>query len=272
MPGPPRICSFESRRAEEMSRLIEKMGGVPTVAPSMQEVPLEENPAVFEFAEKLFAGSIDALVFMTGVGATALLNVIETRYAKSDFLDALRKCTVMIRGPKPAVVLKAWDVSYAIRAPEPNTWLELISEIDTNNVDLSGGTVAVQEYGIANDEFYDALRERGATVIPVTVYRWTLPDNTAPLENAITSTIAGKFDALMFTSANQVRNVLEIAERIGQRAEWLAAASKCVVASIGPTCSITMKELGLSIDFEASPPKMGPLVRGTIEAVSKQAT
>lgn len=266
----PRLCSFESRRAEEMGRMIEKMGGQPTVAPSMQEVPLEDNPDVFEFADRVFNGSIDAVVFMTGVGAKALLDVVATKYSRAKFLDALRDTTVMIRGPKPAVILKEWDVPYAIRAPEPNTWRELMTEIDGAGFDLAGHSVAVQEYGIANEDFYSALRGRGAEVIPVTVYRWTLPDDTGPIENAIRSTIAAEFDALMFTSANQVRNVLEVATVIGQRDEWLAATKNCVVTSIGPTCSETMKALGLAIDYEASPPKMGPLVRGTLEVVSSR--
>ena len=38
-----RVLSLESRRAAEMAILIEKNGGVATVAPSMREVPLAEN-------------------------------------------------------------------------------------------------------------------------------------------------------------------------------------------------------------------------------------
>src|SRR5690606_35239806 len=52
---PLRACSFESRRAEEMASLLRRQGCVPTVAPSMQEVPLEDNTSVFEFAERLLA-------------------------------------------------------------------------------------------------------------------------------------------------------------------------------------------------------------------------
>jgi CarD family transcriptional regulator len=41
-----------------MRSLIERQGGVATIAPSMQEVPLDENPAALQFAEQLFAGEI----------------------------------------------------------------------------------------------------------------------------------------------------------------------------------------------------------------------
>jgi uroporphyrinogen-III synthase len=46
-----RVCSFESRRADEMRSLIERHGASATVVPSMREVPLESNSPVFAFAE-----------------------------------------------------------------------------------------------------------------------------------------------------------------------------------------------------------------------------
>ena len=52
-----RVLSLESRRAAEMAELIRKQGGDPFVAPSMREVAIDENDAVFQFAESLFAGS-----------------------------------------------------------------------------------------------------------------------------------------------------------------------------------------------------------------------
>ena len=51
-----RLLSLESRRADQMARLIENHGGVGLVAPSMREIPLKENPAALAFAEELFAG------------------------------------------------------------------------------------------------------------------------------------------------------------------------------------------------------------------------
>src|SRR6266516_772336 len=52
-----RVLSLESRRAAEMAELIRKQGGDPFVAPSMREVAIDENDAVFQFAERPFAVS-----------------------------------------------------------------------------------------------------------------------------------------------------------------------------------------------------------------------
>ena len=82
---PLRVCSFESRKQDEMRSLIERNGGVPTIAASMREVPLENNVAVFEFLDRLLAGQFDAVIFMTGVGARALLEVVETKLERAAF-------------------------------------------------------------------------------------------------------------------------------------------------------------------------------------------
>jgi uroporphyrinogen-III synthase len=258
--SPFRVCSFESRRAEEIRSLLERSGLQATVAPSMRELPISENPAAFQFAEDLLASRLDVVVFLTGVGARALFEAIETRFDRAQFLDALQRCTIVVRGPKPVVVLKDWGVRIDHRAPEPNTWRELLATLDAA-VPLSGQRVAVQEYGVPNLELYRQLEARGATVTSVPVYKWAFPDDVEPLRAAIQQTLRGEFDALMFTSAQQLHNVVELAEREGCREEWLAAARRCVIASIGPTATETIQGYDLPVHLEPSHPKMGTLVR-----------
>ena len=261
-----------------MRSLIERNGGVPTIAASMREVPLENNVAVFEFLDRLLAGQFDAVIFMTGVGARALLEVVETKLERAAFFAALQRCCLIVRGPKPTAVLREWSVRIDHRAPEPNTWRELLSVIDGGlnfpngasvadrpaEQPLLGRTIAIQEYGLPSAELYSALAARGASLLPVPVYRWELPIDIAPLEAAIRATVGGEFDVLLFTSAQQIRNVLEVAERLNIREPFLAATKRCRIGSIGPTCSEGLREAGLHIDLEPSHPHMGHLVRETL--------
>lgn len=271
--SPLRVCSFESRKQSEMRSLIERNGGLATIAPSLREVALEDNVAVFEFLDRLLAKKIQAVLFMTGVGAKAVLEVVETRLDRATFFQALQDCCVIVRGPKPTAVLRDWGVRIDHRAPEPNTWRELLTVIDAglqfpaepNANDLRGRTIAIQEYGLPSTELYAALNDRGASVLPVPVYRWELPEETAPLEAAIRDTVAGCFDLLLLTSAQQIRNVLEIADRLSLRGPFLAAANRLIVGSIGPTCSAALREAGLKVDLEPSHPHMGHLVRESLE-------
>lgn len=234
----------------------------------MREVPLEHNTAVFDFAGQLLDGRIDALICLTGVGTRTLLELVCNRFEKPRVLGALERCCIIARGPKPVAVLREWRIRIDYRAPEPNTWRELVEMLDEEHVPMAGRTIAVQEYGKPNRDLCAALEQRSADVLPVPIYRWSLPEDTTPLEQAIRQVIAGEFDVVMFTSAYQLTSVLEVAERIGLRDDWLRAAKRCVVASIGPTASEALRDAGLAPDLEPSHPKMGHLVKETCETAA----
>lgn len=261
-----RVCSFESRRGEEMRSLIERAGGEATIAPSMKEVPLGESAPVFDFSKRLLAGEFDIFIFLTGVGARALLEATGTRHPLPEIVAAINRTRVIIRGPKPVPVLKDAGVRIDIRAPEPNTWREILSAIDQAGLDVAGKRIALQEYGASSPDLVGALEGRGATVESVTVYRWSLPDDTNPLRDAIKKTIAGGFDGLLFTSAQQAHHVLEVAGQDGMKEAWLEAARRCIIGSIGPTASETLAQIGLPPDLEPEHGKMGHLVRHFFEA------
>ena len=270
-PTGPVICSFESRRAEEMCALIERIGGQPVSAPSMREVPIADNPVAIQFIRDVIANRFSAVILLTGVGTEALFEVARSQSLYEPLLNAFHRTTLIIRGPKPAAVLGRLGLKYAVRAPEPNTWRELLSAIDQSDLQLSGHTVAVQEYGLPNARLYAELAARGVIVEPVPVYRWALPEDTHPLELALKQIAGGCVDAVLFTSANQISSVLSVAERMSVVDGFRSAvAGNTLVASIGPTCSEALVDNGLPVHFEASPPKMGPLVRGAIEACNSR--
>jgi uroporphyrinogen-III synthase len=259
------VLTLESRRGQEMSRLIETYGGKPVHAPAMREVPLAQNPEALKFADALFEGKFDAVVFLTGVGARALSRVVEGVHPTEKFFEALRKVSVIARGPKPVAVLREWKVPVALAAPEPNTWREVLQAIDDNKLDLRGKQVAVQEYGVSNPELLEGLRERGAYVRAVAVYQWALPQDTAPLRAAVEQVIARRIEVALFTTSAQIHHLFQIASQDGKKGALKAGMEHMVKASIGPTTSETLRSYGLAVDLEASHPKMGFLVREAAE-------
>jgi uroporphyrinogen-III synthase len=259
------VLTLENRRGQEISKLIETYGGTPVHAAAMREVPLESNSEALHFAEELFAGKVDIVVFLTGVGARAIWNVVQTKYAAEQFVEALQKVPIFARGPKPVAVLQEWNVRVALTAPEPNTWRELLEEIDRRNIDLREKTVAVQEYGVSNPELLRGLRERGAQVLPVPVYQWDLPEDLGPLRTAIREVVEGGIDVALFTTGMQVAHLFEVAEREGLKDGLKSGLDRVVKASIGPTTSEVLRSYGLSVDLEASHPKMGYLVKEAAE-------
>jgi uroporphyrinogen-III synthase len=259
------VLTLESRHGQEMSRLIETYGGKPLHAPAMREVPLSSNLEALKFADALLGGKLDAVVFLTGVGARALLNVLKGVHPMENFFEALRKVAVVARGPKPVGVLREWKVPVALTAQEPNTWREVIQAIDDNKLDLHDKHVAVQEYGVSNRELLEGLRERGAHVTPVPVYQWDLPEDTAPLRAAVNSIIARRIDVALFTTGVQVNHLFQIAEQVGKKGALKAGLRNVVKASIGPTTSEVLRSYGLFVNLEASHPKMGILVKEAAE-------
>ncbi len=220
------VLTLENRRGQEMSRLIETYGGKPVHAPAMREVPLYSNPEALRFAEALLTGKLHAVVFLTGVGARALSQVLQSVHPEEKFLEALRRVSVIARGPKPVAVLREWKVPIAVTTPEPNTWRELLQAIDDHGLDLRDKQVAVQEYGVSNAELLEGLRERGAHVTAVPVYRWDFPEDTAPLREAVESILAGRIDVVLFTTGIQVSHLFEIAEQRERRTSSKPALEK----------------------------------------------
>jgi uroporphyrinogen decarboxylase len=265
------VVSFESRLAKEMAALIERLGGVPHVAPSMREVPLEENPAAFKFADQLFAGAIDAVLFMTGVGTRTLFEVLETRHLRGKIVAALAAITVVARGPKPIKVLREFQVPVTITVPEPNTWREVLQELDEHphGFTLKGTRIAIQEYGISNTALTEEMQNRGAHVTLVPVYRWTLPEDIGPLRRAVTTLVDGKERVVLFTNGAQVDHVLQVAAQNGLKERLLGALARCVVCSVGPTCSEVLHGHGIAVDLEPEHPKMGALVHEAAKRASE---
>ena len=106
---------------------------------------------------------------------------------------------------------------------------------------------------------------RGAKVVNVRVYKWDLPEDTAPLAENIKAIIAGDRDVLIVTSAHQVANLLRMAQQLGVEQPLREALSRLAVASVGPTTSEMLREHELPVDIEPEHPKMGPLVAAAAE-------
>jgi uroporphyrinogen-III synthase len=256
-----RVLSLESRRAKEVAKLIKTYGGEPFVVPAMREVPLESHQPAFDFAAALLAGDIDIVVFFTGIGVRALIEIVETRYNREDFLKALRKTRIAARGPKPQQYLRELGVPVSVIAAEPSTWREMLEAIESEYGQTLGNMrVAVQEYGASNPEFLATLSARALQVIKVPVYQWALPEDLRPLRESVLAIANGGVDVILFMTAVQVIHLFQVAEQMGCVEDLRAGLDTLVVISIGPTTSEELLHYGVKPDFEPSRPKMGFLI------------
>ncbi|MEP7124560.1 MAG: uroporphyrinogen-III synthase [Byssovorax sp.] len=254
------VVTFESRRSTEMASLIERHGGAPIAAPALRELKIDDNPPARAFARALAANKWDVVILLTGVGTRALLDEIAPELDRPAFAAALGRATTVVRGPKPAQVLRELGVAGFVTVPEPNTWREIVTTLEARGP-LAGLRVAVQEHGAPSLELYQALRDQGAHVTAVAVYKWALPEDTAPLRRALHALAEGRVRVALFTSRSQVEHAFAVAAEEQIEGAVKAALRRGVIASIGPVCTEALLAEGLTPDLEPTHSKMGHLVK-----------
>jgi len=254
-----RVALLEARMSAELSAMVERQGGTAYSVPAVRETPIESSADTAAFVDALCARRFDIVVFMTGVGASALLKEAEKRGQLDAALSALRAATTVCRGPKPVSVLRRNDVQVNITAAEPHTTVEVLQALEA--IDLNGRTIGLVHYGERTDAAAEGLRTRGAAIDEICLYEWRLPEDVTPLERLIGDIIDGKVDALAVTSQIQIRHLFQIADTLGKRAALADALNTTtVVAAVGPVCATALRSFGVIPHVQPSHPKMGPMM------------
>jgi uroporphyrinogen-III synthase len=254
-----RVVSFESRRAKEMMELIRRYGGEPVAAPALREVSLDRNDAVLDLLPQLEAARVDVVILMTGIGTRTLNQVLLTKYPQQRITAALTRTTIVARGPKPIGALKEIGVQPLLTAPEPNTWREVLAAL-TAAVPVRGKRIVIQEYGIPSKDLIAALDALGAVVLCLPIYRWALPDDVAPLQQAIEELLRGEAEVALFTNGAQVDHLFKVAGGVQAQQSLREALRAVVVGSVGPVCTEVLEQFAVTPDIEPAHPKMGSLI------------
>ncbi|OGA13274.1 MAG: hypothetical protein A3D95_13910 [Betaproteobacteria bacterium RIFCSPHIGHO2_12_FULL_69_13] len=261
-----RVAILESRLGEQLADLIAKRGGVPIRAPALAEIPDVDPAQIRALVDELGARPAKLAIFQTGVGTRALFKATDALGLTESLLGLLGRMKVLARGPKPTGALRGRSVRIDLSAVDPYTTREVLQAI--GGMPLTDERVLVQRFGAANAELERALGARGAEVIEVPLYRWSLPEDTAPLAGLVEALERGKVDAVVFTNSEQLRNLFAVAERLGRADTLRAALNRTLVASIGPVASAALRDAKVEVGLEASPPKLGPLVEALDAALS----
>jgi len=260
-----KVALLETRLGPQMAELIARRGGVPVRAPALAELP-DLDPGQIATLVASFATHPPRLViFQTGVGTQALFAATDALGITDKLLAALAAATVAVRGPKPAGALRGHGVRIDLSAAEPFTTAEVMATLAP--VALADARVVVQRYGVTNAELDAALKAKGADVVEIPTYRWSLPAETGPLVALMDALDRREIDAVTFTNAAQVYNLFALAEQHHRAVALRAGLNATLVASVGPVASASLRKFGVAIGLEARPPKMGPLVAALDEAL-----
>jgi uroporphyrinogen-III synthase len=252
------VAILETRTGAHLAELIARRGGVPLLAPALEEMPDVDPAAVRSLITRWRTHPFRICIFQTGVGTRALFSATDSAGLTAELQELLSKSMVVVRGPKPVGELNARAIRIDIKASSPFTTETVLTALET--IDVAGAAILIQRYGDTNQALIAALSARGATVEEIATYRWALPADTRPLMRLLDALKGDSIDAVVFTSAVQIHNLYSIAEKTGSAAELANNLNRSLVASIGPVCSRALRQHGVDPALEANPPKLGPLI------------
>ena len=253
-----RIAVLEARLGKQLADLVTQRGGVPFHAPALAELPDLDPAKIAALVQSMAERPPKLVVFQTGVGTRALFSATDGLGITATFLKLLEGATVAARGPKPTAALRSRGVRIDRAAADPFTTQEILAAIE--DLELRDARVIVQRYGTVNAELDRALAARGAEVVEIPTYRWSLPQDTKPLAELIGALERGEMDAAVFTNAEQVRNLFLVAQNLQKTVALRDGLNATLVASIGPVASAALRDARVKIGVEASPPKLGALL------------
>lgn len=239
-----RVVITAQRKADEFAAPLERRGAEVIRAATMSHVPHVDDPELLAHTRVLLEQPPELLVVTTGIGFRGWLEAAETAGLRERLLDALRASRIYARGPKAhgAVAGAGLDVTWTAAS-------ETAEEIKTKLADelLDGRRVAVQHHGAGSDGIDDALRDAGADVVSLVVYRWGPAPGPAAVARAVELVARSDVDVVAFTAAPGVVAFFDAARAAGCEDAVLDAlrSERVVAACVGDTTAEPLRERGV---------------------------
>ncbi|MFF9349960.1 uroporphyrinogen-III synthase [Streptomyces sp. NPDC014734] len=232
-----------ARRAEEFGALLERRGATVLHAPALRTVPLADDGELRAATRDVIRSAPDVVVATTAVGFRGWTEAADGWGLGDELSTALRGAELLARGPKAKGAVRAAGLTETW-SPASESMDEVLGRLLAEGV--TGRRIALQLHGEPVPGFIEPLRAAGAEVVPVPVYRWTDPEDIAPLDRLLDTTLARGLDALTFTSAPAATSLLGRARRRGLLPELLGALREDVlVACVGPVTARPLRALGV---------------------------
>lgn len=264
-----RILILETREEARFSRLLQEQGADVVQCPMFTIEDTPDQAAVSGWIKGAIDAPPDDLVLMTGEGVRRLMAAASRMGAEKEFIAALAGPRKYARGPKPVSALRQIGL-VAETVVEPPTTEGIIATL--SRATLKGHRVGLQLYPEKDHgPLLAAVRDAGATPVPVTPYVYDTRAAHPNIAAAITEIAAGRIDAVALTSSGQVRGLVEAARAQGSEEQLRLGLAQTPVASIGPVVSNELKAYGLQTDISPAGDAffMKPLIQAIIARLTR---
>jgi uroporphyrinogen-III synthase len=254
------------RRREEQAMLLQRHGARVVHGPVIRTVPLADDQRLKRATEELIARPPQVVLLATAIGTRGWFSAADAHGLGDALHQTLRGVDVAARGPKALGAAVSHGLTVTMRA-ESERSSEMVAHVASTYP--RGVRVAVQLDGDGGSSLPDSLREIGADVVEVPVYRWTLPVDPLPGQRLVEAVAERRLDAVTFTSSPAVTNFLRVADDLDLRDRvHEALAGPVVAAYVGPVCAETATKAGLSTPVVPERARLGPLVQALANHLS----
>jgi uroporphyrinogen-III synthase len=238
------VAVTAARRREELGALLDRRGARVVYAPAIRIVPLSDDAELVAATQRVLEQPVDLVVATTGVGFRGWLEAADAW--DLPLVEHLRTARVLARGPKARGAIRGGGLVDAW-SPESESSAEVLSHLLSGaEGPLEGRRIAVQLHGDPLPDLVAGLRETGAEVLTVPVYRWVLPEDVEPLRRLVSSIAAAEVDAVTFTSAPAVAGLLTVAGGLGLHDAVVAALrDRVLVIAVGPVTAAPLDAIGV---------------------------
>ncbi|MEG8183492.1 uroporphyrinogen-III synthase [Nocardia terpenica] len=262
-----------ARRADELATLLSRRGATILAAPAIRIIPLADDTELARVTRDLIADPPRVTVATTGIGFRGWMEAAEGWGLAEDLRATLDSTRLLARGPKAKGAIRAAELREEW-SPASESSAEVLDHLLAEGVE--GTRIAVQLHGATTEwepvpDFCEVLRCAGADVVPVPVYRWLPPEDSAPMDRLIEAVITSALDCVTFTSAPAVASMLMRAKETGLLEGVLHAfRTRVVAACVGPITAAPLEELGVSTTMPARA-RLGALARHVAEELPRRA-
>ena len=256
------VAVTAARRKEELGALLDRRGARVVYAPAIRIVPLSDDAELVAATSEVLARPVDLVVATTGVGFRGWLEAADAW--DLPLVEHLRSARVLARGPKARGAIRGGGLVDAW-SPESESSAEVLAHLLSGaEGPLAGRRIAVQLHGDPLADLVAGLREAGADVLTVPVYRWVLPEDVAPVRRLVATIVAGAVDAVTFTSAPAAAGLLAVADDLEQRSAMVAAFDDRVLAiAVGSVTAGPLEAAGVSTS-QPERARLGALAREVV--------
>ena len=260
------VAVTAERRRDELAALFERRGARVVKAPAITIVPLLDDQELHAATAACVELAPDVVIATTGIGFRGWLEAAEGWGMGDSLRAALGRARLIARGAKPCGAIRAADLNEDWSAVSESSE-EILERLLEQGV--AGRRIAVQLHGGPQAEFTGALREAGAAVLEIPVYRWTLPADLAPVRRLVGQIVAGQIDAVTFTSAPAVQALLDIAGG-GVDSVLDRFRERTMAACVGPVTAAPLVARGVPVVTPARS-RLGALVKTVTDELPTRA-